>query len=487
MAAPSAEHTPPTELAIIWPLSAPKLAMCGYCGGVTIYELNEATGLNAATGYCVHCTEGHAKARRATDAHRGDVSLKCARCEDRKDVAIVYSDSYSDTVAMCPKHRQLHEMERVYYVATTRKWLTEGGEKAFPLHAAGCGDDPCHCVPAVPCVQTDTEKRHCDAKRQARDDLMPFSLPMAEVAAPKSNGYIAFVTDIPVKPGQGPVSITLTWLGPVANLWGFTALNEYVKVVKKFHEFPIAMQFVGTDFTRLGSPAEIAAGRGVDARLAVFDSDRVSPLLKPALDKKHSEWYYHEKGEDEARKHRILFHVTIGKGGYTREETAALPPRFNVTDMFVKNKTCQYDIRWIKALNGPDGERKVGVEAKVEWPPGQPPPWPSATKAVATDPKQLNDGYGDFGVQMHSSIKFKEGYTMAGGRTAYFYADTTTTVAQLKQMIFERVGVPVKDQAIWFGNEQPDDAVLEKIGALRETGTVCRLKPAAAAAAAAPS
>lgn len=73
------------------------------------------------------------------------------------------------------------------------------------------------------------------------------------------------------------------------------------------------------EWETLGKPDDIKAGKGVEVRRCAITDPRLVEMIHAF----HLRWYHHEAGEDEARKTKIRFHVSVSSK-ITREELAAL-------------------------------------------------------------------------------------------------------------------------------------------------------------------
>jgi hypothetical protein len=143
----------------------------------------------------------------------------------------------------------------------------------------------------------------------------------ATAAASSSKGYVGFTTDIQCD-GDEKVIITATWLGAKTE---DEFQHIHADLQRTLGSIPaIRMRFVDTKLIQMGR---------VGARWCVPLDHEVDDLLQ----KFHRSHYFHEDGEDEERKFRVRFHVTVGKG-ISGERLLKSPTDFVCQTAFVKSK-----------------------------------------------------------------------------------------------------------------------------------------------------
>jgi hypothetical protein len=99
--------------------------------------------------------------------------------------------------------------------------------------------------------------------------------------------------------------VTLTWIGGQRNEQEQKEIQKDVDKIKQLG--PITFQF--DEWVTLGKPDEIKQGNGKKARKCHVVDEKMNDVLQTF----HRKWYFHEQGEDESRKERQLFHITVGK------------------------------------------------------------------------------------------------------------------------------------------------------------------------------
>ena len=140
-------------------------------------------------------------------------------------------------------------------------------------------------------------------------------------AIEKTKAHVGFTTNIPGD-GDEKVIITVTWLGAKSE----EELDRiHADLLRTLGSIPaIQMRFVDTKLIQLGR---------VGARWCVPLNHEVDDIIQ----KFHRANYFHEEGEDEERKHRVRFHVTVGKG-ISGEALLKVPSDFLCPTAFVKSK-----------------------------------------------------------------------------------------------------------------------------------------------------
>lgn len=155
------------------------------------------------------------------------------------------------------------------------------------------------------------------------DTRSPIAIVPSSPAAPIEKPKLIGVT-LPGKTGH----ITLTFAGRrtlqeveslEADVHALRLMIGLVTHEKKTERHGIEFEF--GEWTILGKPDEIAAGRGLEARKCRV----VDPLVDQLLVALHRKWYYHEAGEAEERKVRQHFHVSVNPAkGVTRDTVDTL-------------------------------------------------------------------------------------------------------------------------------------------------------------------
>lgn len=122
--------------------------------------------------------------------------------------------------------------------------------------------------------------------------------------------------------------MTLAWCGFLTDE-KLTELKHQVKLLKlKLQECKCQIEFLD-QWKTFGKDEDIKQGRGVQVRLC-----RVLPeFLNVDLLEFYKQWYHHDVGEPEEKRHKPNYHVTLGK--ISREDLEKLTI-VDGTDIFVK-------------------------------------------------------------------------------------------------------------------------------------------------------
>lgn len=120
--------------------------------------------------------------------------------------------------------------------------------------------------------------------------------------------------------------ITLTWLGKVD-------AEQLKQIIKDLEELIVkikSMTLKFGSFKVLGKPEDIEAGKGLTTRVCVLEEADLMDIILPFY-KKH---YFHEAGEDEARKVKPTFHITVNEKA--PKEIVEKLDKVKVNSIFVK-------------------------------------------------------------------------------------------------------------------------------------------------------